>query len=98
MNIASLAAQRADSLSGGQRQSVARALVQEPEIVLADEPIASLDPRNSRIVMASLLRINRHYGITVLATCIHSRSRAHIAIGWSEWRAVGWYSTARRAN
>jgi phosphonate transport system ATP-binding protein len=63
-----LAAQRAESLSGGQQQrvAIARALVQEPEIILADEPIASLDPRNTKIVMDSLLRLNRHFGITVI--------------------------------
>jgi phosphonate transport system ATP-binding protein len=73
LDIASLATQRADSLSGGQQQrvAIARALVQEPEIVLADEPIASLDPRNTRIVMDALLRINRHFGITVLCN-LHS--------------------------
>ena len=64
LDIASLAAQRADSLSGGQQQrvAIARALVQEPDIILADEPIASLDPRNTRIVMDALQRINRHHG------------------------------------
>lgn len=63
-----LASQRAESLSGGQQQRVAicRALVQEPDIILADEPIASLDPRNTRLVMDSLLRLNKHFGITVL--------------------------------
>src|SRR3981189_1434327 len=67
-DMASLAAQRADQLSGGQQQrvAIARALVQEPDIILADEPIASLDPRNTRIVMDALLRINKHFGITVI--------------------------------
>jgi phosphonate transport system ATP-binding protein len=67
-DMTSLAGQRAESLSGGQQQrvAIARALVQEPEIILADEPIASLDPRNTRIVMDSLLRLNRHFGITII--------------------------------
>ena len=72
-DIANLAAQRAEHLSGGQQQRVAicRALLQEPDIVLADEPVASLDPRNTRIVMDALARINRHYGLTVLCN-LHS--------------------------
>jgi phosphonate transport system ATP-binding protein len=45
--------------------------VQEPDIILADEPIASLDPRNTKIVMDALLRINKHFGITVLCN-LHS--------------------------
>ncbi len=67
-DMMALAGQRAESLSGGQQQrvAIARALVQEPEIVLADEPIASLDPRNTKIVMDSLLRLNKHFGITVI--------------------------------
>jgi phosphonate transport system ATP-binding protein len=67
-DMTNLAGQRAESLSGGQQQrvAIARALVQEPEIILADEPIASLDPRNTKIVMDSLLRLNRHFGITVI--------------------------------
>ncbi len=72
-DIAPLASQRADSLSGGQQQrvAIARALVQQPSLILADEPIASLDPRNTTIVMDALQRINRHYGITVLCN-LHS--------------------------
>jgi phosphonate transport system ATP-binding protein len=73
LDIAMLAARRADHLSGGQQQRVAicRALVQEPEIILADEPVASLDPRNAKIVMDALQRINRHFGLTVLCN-LHS--------------------------
>jgi phosphonate transport system ATP-binding protein len=72
-DMAALAPRRADHLSGGQQQRVAicRALLQEPEIVLADEPVASLDPRNSRIVMDALQRINKHFGLTVLCN-LHS--------------------------
>jgi phosphonate transport system ATP-binding protein len=62
------ALQRADTLSGGQQQrvAIARALVQEPQIILADEPIASLDPQNATRVMAALRAINREDGITVI--------------------------------
>jgi phosphonate transport system ATP-binding protein len=72
-DIAALAAQRAEELSGGQQQRVAivRALVQEPEIILADEPVSSLDPRNARLVMDTLLRINKHFGLTILCN-LHS--------------------------
>ncbi len=92
-DIATLAAQRAESLSGGQQQRVAicRALVQEPDLVLADEPIASLDPRNTRIVMDALQRINGDHGITVI-TNLHSldiaRAYCDRLIGMSEGRVV----------
>jgi phosphonate transport system ATP-binding protein len=87
------AAQRADQLSGGQQQrvAIARAMVQEPEIILADEPIASLDPRNTKIVMDALLRINKHFGITVLCN-LHSldlaRSYCDRLIGMAAGRVV----------
>ncbi len=72
-DIGSLAAQRADRLSGGQQQrvAIARAMVQEPALLLADEPIASLDPRNTKVVMDALQRLNRHFGITVICN-LHS--------------------------
>lgn len=59
---------RADQLSGGQQQrvSIARALTQEASIILADEPIASLDPETTKKVMDDLRRINEELGITVL--------------------------------
>jgi len=77
-DIAEFAARRADQLSGGQQQrvAIARALVQEPELILADEPIASLDPRNTKVVMDALQRINRHFGLTVLCN-LHSLDIAH---------------------
>ena len=88
-----MAAQRADQLSGGQQQrvAIARALVQQPDIILADEPIASLDPRNTRIVMDALLRINKHFGITIICN-LHSLDIARIycdrLLGMSAGRIV----------
>ena len=92
-DIVNLAAQRADQLSGGQQQRVAicRALVQEPDLLLADEPIASLDPRNTKIVMDALLRINKHFGITVI-TNLHSLDTARAycdrLVGMAQGRVV----------
>jgi phosphonate transport system ATP-binding protein len=72
-DLVPVALQRAGTLSGGQQQRVAlcRALLQEPELVLADEPIASLDPRNARLVMDALARINQEDGLTVLVNLHH---------------------------
>jgi phosphonate transport system ATP-binding protein len=59
---------RADQLSGGQKQRVgiARALIQNPRMLLCDEPIASLDPNSAKIIMDHLRNISRTMGITVL--------------------------------
>lgn len=73
------ALQRAGTLSGGQQQRVAicRALMQEPRLMLADEPIASLDPRNARVVMDMLRRIHREDGLTVLVNLHHLDAARH---------------------
>jgi phosphonate transport system ATP-binding protein len=68
LDVLPQALQRADTLSVGQQQhdAIARTLVQKPQIILADEPIASLAPHNTARVMAALWAINREDGITVL--------------------------------
>ena len=92
-DMGEFAGQRADGLSGGQQQrvAIARALVQEPEILLADEPVASLDPRNTRLVMDALADVNRRYGITVLCN-LHSldlaRAYCDRLVGLSAGRVV----------
>ena len=70
VGIAEAARQRASTLSGGQQQraAIARALVQGARLLLADEPIASLDPASARRVMETLSDINRKDGITVIVS------------------------------
>ena len=70
VGIHELAQQRASTLSGGQQQraAIARTLVQGARVLLADEPIASLDPESSRRVMETLAELNRQDGITVLVS------------------------------
>lgn len=70
VGIGEHADQRAGTLSGGQQQraAIARALVQQAEVILADEPIASLDPESSRCIMDLLASINRTDGTTILVS------------------------------
>jgi phosphonate transport system ATP-binding protein len=65
--------QRADTLSGGEQQrvAIARILAQDPRVILADEPVASLDVLNGRMVMDTLRRIATESGLTVIATLHH---------------------------
>ncbi|MBY5934694.1 phosphonate ABC transporter ATP-binding protein [Tateyamaria omphalii] len=69
LGIAEHAPKRAEALSGGQQQrvAIARALMQDPRIILADEPIASLDPMNAQVVMQALRRIHEEDGRMVIA-------------------------------
>ena len=69
LGMANTALQRAETLSGGQQQRVAicRALMQNPKMILADEPIASLDPMNARMVMESLRKIHDEKKLTVIS-------------------------------
>lgn len=68
VGISEKAKVRADQLSGGQQQrvAIARALTQNPKILLADEPVASLDPATCHVVMDYLQKVNRELGITII--------------------------------
>jgi phosphonate transport system ATP-binding protein len=93
LGMAEAAFKRTQYLSGGQQQrvAIARAMVQDPEILLADEPVASLDPVNSEIVMQSIVDINRSRGLTVLIN-LHSidiaRRYCQRIIGMNQGRIV----------
>ena len=93
LGIAETALQRAETLSGGQQQrvAIARALMQKPRLVLADEPIASLDPLNAQIVMQALRSIYEQDGITVvcnLHTLDTARSYCERVVGMAEGQIV----------
>ncbi len=80
------AAQRADTLSGGQQQrvAIARALAQQPDIIVADEPVASLDPANGAGILDLLRGICRDEGVSVLC----SLHQVHLAREFAD-RVVG---------
>lgn len=93
LGIEQTALQAAGTLSGGQQQrvAIARALMQSPKMVLADEPIASLDPLNAKIVMDALRSINENDGITVvtnLHTLDTARNYCERIIGMAKGRVV----------
>lgn len=93
LGIAEHAAKRAEALSGGQQQrvAIARAMMQEPKLILADEPIASLDPMNAQIVMDALRRINQEDGKMVIAnlhTLDTARQYCDRIIGMRQGRVV----------
>ena len=93
LGIAEHAPKRAEALSGGQQQrvAIARALMQDPAIILADEPIASLDPMNAQIVMDALRRIHDEDGRLVIAnlhTLDTARRYCDRVIGMRDGRVV----------
>ncbi|TCL01122.1 phosphonate transport system ATP-binding protein [Shimia isoporae] len=93
LGIAEHGPKRAEALSGGQQQrvAIARALMQDPKIILADEPIASLDPMNAQVVMQSLRQIHEEDGRMVIAnlhTLDTARRYCDRVIGMRDGRIV----------
>jgi len=93
LGIAEKALVRAESLSGGQQQrvAIARALMQDPKVILADEPIASLDPLSAEKVMKALRGIHERDGLTVICnlhTLDTARTYCDRVVGMREGRVV----------
>ena len=93
VGIAALARRRADTLSGGQQQrvAIARVLAQQPDVILADEPIASLDPHSAEMVLGALREINRSRRIPIVLN-LHqvdlARQYARRVVGMHAGRVV----------
>jgi phosphonate transport system ATP-binding protein len=93
VGLSDMAYRRADQLSGGQQQrvAIARALAQQPRLLLADEPVASLDPATCHSVMDYLEKVNRELGLTIICN-LHFlslvRRYAHRVIALSDGKVV----------
>src|SRR5262245_15960462 len=93
VNMEHKAFQRADTLSGGEQQrvAIARALAQQPKVILADEPVASLDPKIARQVLGYLREVTKDLGITVLCNLHqvdYAREFAERVVGMSRGSVV----------